>query len=64
MSGMAAASVVRTSANRRAYLPGLLRPSDLPALVLTIALGVALMIGTDLTIQRFGKRRHAAGVAG
>lgn len=63
-TGMAAASVVCTTGNRRAYLPDLLRPSDLPALVLTIALGVALMIGTDLTIQRFGERRQAAGLAG
>jgi NO-binding membrane sensor protein with MHYT domain len=51
-TGMAAASVMCTTDNRKAYLPDLMRPSDLPVLVLTIALGVALMIGTDLTIQR------------
>jgi len=51
-TGMTAASVMCTTANRKAMLPDLLRPSDLPMLVLTIALGVALMIGTDLTIQR------------
>lgn len=56
-TGMTAASVVCTTANRKAYLPDLLRPSDLPALVLTIALGVALMIGTDLTIQRVSERK-------
>ena len=56
-TGMAAASVMCTTANRKAYLPDLMRPSDLPALVLTIALGVALMIGTDLTIQRMTSER-------
>ena len=56
-TGMAAASVICTTTNRKAYLPDLLRPSDLPALVLTIALGVALMIGTDLTIQRLSSDR-------
>jgi len=36
--------------------------SDLPLLVLTIALGVALMIGTDLTIQRVtSSRMQGAG---
>jgi hypothetical protein len=39
-------------------LPDLLRPSDLPVLVLTISLGVALMIGTDLTIQKVTSRHH------
>jgi NO-binding membrane sensor protein with MHYT domain len=55
-TGMAAASVMCTTANRKAILPDLMRPSDLPMLVLTIALGVALMIGTDLTIQRVTSR--------
>ena len=59
-TGMAAASVMCTTANRKAYLPDLLRPSDLPALVLTIALGVALMIGTDLTIQRMSSERGSS----
>ena len=59
-TGMAAASVMCTTANRKAYLPDLLRPTDLPALVLTIALGVALMIGTDLTIQRLSSDRKGA----
>jgi NO-binding membrane sensor protein with MHYT domain len=59
-TGMAAASVMCTTGNRKAYLPDLLRPSDLPSLVLTIALGVALMIGTDLTIQRLTSDRSGA----
>ena len=59
-TGMAAASVICTTTNRKAMLPDLLRPSDLPALVLTIALGVALMIGTDLTIQRVTGRHDGA----
>ena len=58
-TGMAAASVMCTTENRRAYLPDLLRPSDLPVLVLTIAIGVALMIGADLTIQRLSTEREA-----
>jgi NO-binding membrane sensor protein with MHYT domain len=63
-TGMAAASVICTTANRKAYLPDLLRPTDLPALVLTIALGVALMIGTDLTIQRMSSERGSTGRPG
>jgi NO-binding membrane sensor protein with MHYT domain len=59
-TGMAAASVMCTTANRKAMLPDLLRPSDLPALVLTIALGVLLMIGSDLTIQRVTSRNEGA----
>jgi NO-binding membrane sensor protein with MHYT domain len=58
-TGMTAASVMCTTSNRKAMLPDLLRPSDLPLLVLTIALGVALMIGTDLTIQRVTSRQGA-----
>lgn len=63
-TGMAAASVMCTTANRKAYLPDLLRPSDLPWLVLTIALGVALMIGTDLTIQRLSERNASGRLQG
>ena len=55
-TGMSAASVMCTTTNRKAMLPDLLRPSDLPMLVLTISLGVALMIGTDLTIQKVTSR--------
>jgi NO-binding membrane sensor protein with MHYT domain len=59
-TGMTAASVMCTTANRKAMLPDLLRPTDLPMLVLTIALGVALMIGTDLTIQRVTSRHDGS----
>lgn len=58
-TGMTAASVMCTTTSRKAMLPDLLRPSDLPALVLTIALGVALMIIADLTIQRLTERNPA-----
>lgn len=51
-TGMAAASVICTTDNRTAYLPDLLRPADLPALVLAVAIGVAAMIGLDLLLQR------------
>jgi NO-binding membrane sensor protein with MHYT domain len=60
-TGMAAASVVCTTNNRKAMLPDLMRPSELPALVLTIAIGVALMISADLTIQRLTSSRSGAG---
>jgi len=56
-TGIASASVTCTTENRRAMLPDLMRPSDLPALVLTIALGIALMIGSDLTIQRLSESK-------
>ena len=55
-TGMAAADVICTTANRAAMLPGLLRPVDLPPMVLIIALGVAGMIGVDLLIQRVNAR--------
>jgi hypothetical protein len=42
-------------------LPDLMRPSELPALVLTIAIGVALMISADLTIQRLTSSRSGTG---
>jgi NO-binding membrane sensor protein with MHYT domain len=60
-TGMSAASVMCTTANRKAVLPDLMRPSDLPGLVLTIALGVALMIASDLAIQRLSSHRPDAG---
>ncbi len=51
-TGMAAASVVCTTSNRRALLPGLLRPSDLGAAITVVAVGVAAMIALDVFIQR------------
>lgn len=55
-TGMAAASVICTTANRAAMLPGLLRPVDLPPMVMIIALGVAGIIAVDLLIQRVNAR--------
>jgi NO-binding membrane sensor protein with MHYT domain len=51
-TGMAAASVVCTTANRRAFMPDLLRPSDLGAAITVVAIGIALMIATDVFLQR------------
>jgi NO-binding membrane sensor protein with MHYT domain len=51
-TGMAAASVVCTTANRRAFQPDLLRPSDLGLAVALVAIGVAAMIVTDVFLQR------------
>ena len=51
-TGMAAASVICTTANRRAFLPDLLRPSDLGIAITVVAIGVAAMVATDVFIQR------------
>jgi len=51
-TGMAAASVLCTTTDRAATLPDLLRPGDLPAVMIVVALGVAGMIGMDLLLQR------------
>jgi len=58
-TGMAAASVVCTTANRTSFLPGLLRPSDLGLAITVVALGVALMVACDVLVQRWhsGERR-------
>jgi NO-binding membrane sensor protein with MHYT domain len=58
-TGMAAASVVCTTANRRAFLPDLLRPSDLGMAIVVVALGVAAMVALDVFLQRM----HAGQVA-
>ena len=55
-TGMTAASVMCTAANRAAMQPGLLRPADMPVIVAIIALGVAGIIGTDLLVQRIQAR--------
>ncbi len=52
-TGMAAASVVCTTANRRAMLPDLLRAGDLGALVAVVAIGVAVMVAADVALQRW-----------
>jgi NO-binding membrane sensor protein with MHYT domain len=62
-TGMAAASVICTTANRAAMLPGLLRPADLPPMVMIIALGVAGIIAVDLLIQRVNGRGVATNAS-
>ncbi|MBX3604386.1 MAG: histidine kinase [Piscinibacter sp.] len=52
-TGMAAASVVCTTADRYARLPGLLPPGDLGLAVAVVAVGVALMVAADTAIQRW-----------
>lgn len=51
-TGMGAASVVCTSRGPNAALADLLRPADLPAVVIFVAIGVVLMISLDLLLQR------------
>jgi NO-binding membrane sensor protein with MHYT domain len=51
-TGMAAASIVCTTANRRAFLPDLLRPSDLGVAIVVVAIGVAAMVALDVFLQR------------
>ena len=60
-TGMAAASVICTSNTRYTMLPDLLRPSDLPVIVLILAVGVACMIAADLLIQRMQSGRGPHG---
>lgn len=52
-TGMAAASVVCTTENRGALLPGLLRAGDLGLAIAVVAIGIALMVATDVAIQRW-----------
>jgi NO-binding membrane sensor protein with MHYT domain len=51
-TGMAAADVVCTAADRTARLPGLLYRTDLQALVVVVALSAVCVIGLDIAIQR------------
>jgi NO-binding membrane sensor protein with MHYT domain len=51
-TGMAAASVMCTTANRYAIPAGLMRPGDLPMMVVAIAVAVAFVIAVDLVMQR------------
>ncbi len=60
-TGMGAASVICTTANRRAMLPDLLRPGEMPLLVLIVALGVVFIILLDLLIQRMHLGVESAG---
>jgi hypothetical protein len=41
-------------------LAGLMRPSELPAIVAVVALGIAMMIGLDLLLQRVNAAMPAA----
>ena len=60
-TGMSAATVVCTSREPNPLLAQLLRPGDLPAAVLIVAVGIAFIIGLDLMMQRFtADRAHAA----
>jgi NO-binding membrane sensor protein with MHYT domain len=61
-TGMAAATLVCTTANRNAFLPGVLRPADLGMLVTLLAVGVAAMVLLDALVQRMtaGSNRVAA----
>jgi len=60
-TGMAAASVICTTENRRAMLPDLMASFRHAALVLTIALGIRADDGSDRTIQRL-KREQGGGL--
>jgi NO-binding membrane sensor protein with MHYT domain len=62
-TGMAAASVVCTTANRRAFLPDLLRPSDLGVAIVVVAIGVAAMVAMDVFLQRMHAGQAARDAA-
>lgn len=59
-TGMAAASVVCTTANRRAFLPDLLRASDLGMAITVVAIGIAAMVAMDVFLQRMHGGGNAA----
>ncbi|MCP5272673.1 MAG: histidine kinase [Burkholderiaceae bacterium] len=52
-TGMAAADVVCTTADRAAKIPGLLYGDELAMLVVAVALSAAVVIAADLMVQRF-----------
>lgn len=60
-TGMSAAAVMCTSREPNPLLAQLLRPDDLPAAVLIVAVGIAFIIGLDLMMQRLtaGTRRRS-----
>lgn len=60
-TGMAAASVICTTTDRAARLPGLLRPNDLSFYVILVALSVAIMITLDVMMQRMHANQAAQG---
>jgi NO-binding membrane sensor protein with MHYT domain len=60
-TGMAAASVICTTPNRRAMLPDLLRPDDLGVAVAVVAIGVAMMVAADVALQRWNSGGQGGG---
>lgn len=58
-TGMAAATVVCTTSNRRLMLPELLRAGDLGMAIAVVAVGVALMVAADVGIQRWNAAQAA-----
>jgi len=65
-TGMAAATVVCTTANRRAFMPDVLRAGDLGLAITVVAIGVAIIVTGDVFIQRAnankdGPLRNGAG---
>jgi NO-binding membrane sensor protein with MHYT domain len=59
-TGMAAATVVCTTANRSAVLPGLIRPSELGLIITVVAFGVAAMVALDVLVQNYISGRGRA----
>lgn len=54
-TGMAAANVVCTTADRAAKVVGLLYGDELAMLVVAVAVGAAVVIAADLMVQRFAR---------
>ena len=59
-TGMSAASVVCTTADRNAWSSGLLRPNDLSFYVILVAISAAVMITVDVMMQRMQAQQAAA----
>jgi NO-binding membrane sensor protein with MHYT domain len=62
-TGMAAADVVCTSADRFARLPGLLYGSDLQAVVIVAAVSIAALVGFDALFQWVTRQQQAGAAA-
>lgn len=56
-TGMAAADVVCTTADRYARIAGLLYSDDMKLLVAVVAVGISLMVGLDALLQRITQTR-------
>lgn len=59
-TGMAAADVLCTSADRFARLPGLLYGGDLKAVVIVAAVGIAVLVAFDAMLQWVARQQQAA----